>query len=89
MSKIVSSDNLVQIGRKFLNNLSSVAVTGSYTDLSNRPDLTLKENISNKTTVVNSGSTDTQYPSAKAVNTAVEGAKSYTDSAISDIEKET
>lgn len=32
-----------------------------------------KEDVANKTTVVNSSSTDTQYPSAKAVYTAIQG----------------
>ena len=48
-------------------NLAIVATSGSYTDLSNKPDLTLKENVSNKVTSISSSSTDSEYPSALAV----------------------
>lgn len=46
---------------------------GTYASLTGKPDLTLKEDVSNKTTTVNSASTDAQYPTAKAVYTAVSG----------------
>lgn len=72
--------------------LSTVATTGSYNDLSNKPtiptvptnissfnndsgyltahqDITGKEDKSNKVTSLSSSSTDTEYPSAKAVFT--------------------
>lgn len=39
--------------------------------IKNKPDLTLKEDKSNKVTSVSSSSTDTQYPSAKAVYDAM------------------
>ena len=39
--------------------------SGSYTDLSNKPDLTIYEEKSNKVTSINEDSTDSQYPSAK------------------------
>ena len=48
--------------------LSTVATSGNYNDLSNKPNLTLKEDKSNKVTTLSSTSTDTQYPSAKAVS---------------------
>jgi len=41
--------------------------SGNYNDLTNLPDLTLKEDKSNKVTSISSSSTDTQYPSAKCV----------------------
>lgn len=47
--------------------LSTVALTGSYDDLTNKPNLSLKEDTSNKVTSLSSSSTDTQYPSAKCV----------------------
>lgn len=57
--------------------LSTVATSGSYNDLSNKPsipnktsDLTNDSNFevnTNKVTSISSSSTDTQYPSAKAV----------------------
>ena len=47
--------------------LATVATSGSYNDLSNKPNLSEKENASNKVTSITSSSTHTQYPSAKAV----------------------
>lgn len=46
---------------------------GTYNSLTGKPDLTLKEDTANKTTTVNSASTDAQYPTAKAVHTVVSG----------------
>ena len=57
-------------------NLSTVATSGSYNDLSDKPDLTLKENVSNKVTSISSSSTDSQYPSAKCVFEAIQTAGS-------------
>ena len=39
----------------------------NYTSLIGTPDLTLKENVSNKVTSISATSTDTEYPSAKCV----------------------
>lgn len=53
-----------------LSALATVATSGSYTDLSNKPaipDTTNMEITTNKTTTISSSSTDNQYPSAKAV----------------------
>ena len=47
--------------------LSRVATTGEYSDLNNRPDLNLKEDVSNKVTSISSSSTDTEYASARSV----------------------
>lgn len=41
--------------------------SGSYNDLTNKPDLTIYEEKSNKVTTIDENSTDTQYPSAKCV----------------------
>lgn len=46
---------------------------GTYNSLTGKPDLTQKEDVANKTKTVNASSTDTQYPTAKAVYTAVSG----------------
>lgn len=43
--------------------------SGSYPDLTNKPNLTVYEQLSNKVTSISSNSTDTEYPSAKAVYT--------------------
>ena len=45
--------------------LATVATSGSYADLSNTPDLSLKEDVANKAQSINSSTTD--YPSSKAV----------------------
>lgn len=47
-------------------NLADVATTGNYNDLSNKPNLTLKEDVSNKSQTIDTSST-TDYPSSKAV----------------------
>lgn len=50
--------------------LATVATSGSYNDLDDKPtipDVSGKENTSNKVTSLSSSSTDTQYPSAKCV----------------------
>ena len=41
--------------------------SGNYNDLTNKPNLTLKEDKSNKVTEIDEDSTDTEYPSAKCV----------------------
>lgn len=51
------------------NNKSSFS--GSYNDLTNKPNLTVYEQLSNKVTSISSDSTDTEYPSAKATYTYV------------------
>ncbi len=51
-------------------NFATVATSGDYDDLSNKPsipDVSGKEDKSNKVTSLSSSSTDTQYPSAKCV----------------------
>lgn len=63
-------------------NLHKVSKTGSYTDLLNKPtipDVSGKEDKSNKVTSLSSSSTDTEYPSAKAVFDALQnaGGKQY------------
>jgi hypothetical protein len=57
--------------------------------LTSHQDITGKENTSNKVVSITSSSTDSQYPSSKAVYNAIEGAKSYADSAVANIDNET
>lgn len=55
--------------------LHKISKTGSYNDLLNKPtipDVSGKENTSNKVTSISSSSTNTQYPSAKAVYDAIQ-----------------
>ena len=62
---LINNDN--KLSASLVSGLSSVATSGSYNDLSNKPDLSIYEVTSNKTTTLSSASTDTQYPSAKCV----------------------
>lgn len=50
----------------------ALTVTKGTTFLTSHQDISGKENISNKVTSINSSSSDSQYPSAKAVYTAIE-----------------
>lgn len=45
--------------------LATVATSGSYNDLSNKPDLSGYQTTANLVTSVSSSSTNSQYPSAK------------------------
>lgn len=45
--------------------LATVATSGSYNDLSNKPSLSDYQTTANLVTSVSSSSTDSQYPSAK------------------------
>lgn len=45
--------------------LATVATSGSYNDLSNKPSLSGYQTTANLVTSVSSSSTDSQYPSAK------------------------
>lgn len=47
--------------------LATVATTGAYSDLIDKPDLSGYEQTLNKVTSISSSSTNTQYPSAKCV----------------------
>lgn len=74
--------------------LANVATSGSYADLSNKPtipDVSGKENTSNKVTSISSNSTDTQYPSAKAVYDAIHSSSSvstiYIDESLDENEE--
>lgn len=69
-------DNLTNYTKS--SDLSDVATSGSYDDLDDKPDLSIYELISNKTTSLTSSSTDTQYPSAKCVY-------DYIDTIVGDI----
>lgn len=76
MSKIVSDSNLQEFGVQFKSKLSAVATSGSYSDLSNKPtipDVSGKEDTTNKVTSITASSTNTQYPSAKCVYDEIDG----------------
>ena len=60
-------DNDHKLSASLVSGLSSVATSGSYNDLSGKPDLSVYELSSNKVVSISSSSTDTQYPSAKCV----------------------
>lgn len=62
---LITNDN--KLSASLVSGLSSVATSGSYNDLTNKPDLSVYELSSNKVTSLSSASTDTQYPSAKCV----------------------
>ena len=61
----ITNDN--KLSASLVSGLSTVATSGSYNDLSNKPNLSVYELSSNKVTSISSSSTDTQYPSAKCV----------------------
>lgn len=62
---LITNDN--KLSASLVSGLSSVATSGSYSDLTNKPDLSVYESSSNKVVSISSASTDTQYPSAKCV----------------------
>ena len=73
----------------FTANAASNVTIDLGTVLTSHQDITDKENTSNKVVSITSSSTDSQYPSSKAVYNAIEGAKSYADSAVANIDNET
>lgn len=65
MTKLVSDSNLLKFGQEFKESLSSVATSGSYTDLTNKPTIpTVSQTYS---------ATSTNAMSGKAVASAVSG----------------
>ena len=60
-------DSTHKLSASLVSGLSNVATSGNYNDLSNKPDLSVYEQLSNKVTSISSNSTDVQYPSAKCV----------------------
>ena len=62
---LITNDN--KLSASLVSGLSTVATSGSYNDLSNKPNLNVYEVSSNKVTSISSSSTDAQYPSAKCV----------------------
>ena len=60
-------DNDHKLSASLVSGLSTVATSGSYNDLTNKPNLSVYELSSNKVVSISSSSTDTQYPSAKCV----------------------
>ena len=76
MSKMVSDSNLQEFGTQFKSKLATVATSGNYNDLSNKPSIPSvsgKEDTSNKVQAISSSTTN--YPSCNAVKTAVETIK--------------
>lgn len=61
----ITNDN--KLSASLVSGLSTVATSGSYNDLTNKPNLSVYEVSSNKVTSISSSSTDTQYPSAKCM----------------------
>ena len=57
--------------------------SGSYNDLTNKPDLTVYEEKSNKVTSISSLSTDVEYPSAKCLFDLFSNIKGFTAGVIS------
>ena len=62
---LITNNN--KLSASLVSGLSNVATSGSYNDLSNKPNLSVYELSSNKVTSISSSSTDTQDPSAKCV----------------------
>ena len=102
MSKLVSDANLLQFGQAFKDNLSSVATSGSYTDLTDKPNLSTKANAndSNQTFVAGDITTTTftdddqgetwKFPGGSSANADHSiASEDYVDNAISNIDAET
>ena len=70
----LSTNDYDNVAKGKVDTLKNVALTGSYNDLTDKPtipDVSGKENTSNKITAMSDQSTDTQYPSAKCVYNAL------------------
>lgn len=102
MSKLVSDENLLQFGQAFKSNLANVATSGSYVDLSNKPNLSDKADLEDSnqhfvagdivtTTFTDDDTGDTwSLPGGSAASTADEiiASQSYVADAIDDINSE-
>ena len=62
---LITNNN--KLSASLVSGLSNVATSGSYNDLSNKPNLSVYQTTANLITSISSSSTDTQYPSAKCV----------------------
>ena len=70
----LSTNDYDNVAKGKVDTLKNVALTGSYNDLTDKPtipDVSGKENTSNKVTAMSDQSTDTQYPSTKCVYKAL------------------
>ncbi len=70
----LSTNDYDNVAKGKVDALKNVALTGSYNDLTDKPtipDVSGKEDTSNKVTAISDQSTDTQYPSAKCVYDAL------------------
>lgn len=102
MSKLVNDENLLRFGQKFKENLADVATTGSYTDLSDKPNLSDKADLDDPyqefvsgnittTTFTEDGDGNTwSFPGGSAVSTAdkIIASQDYVTTAISNINTE-
>lgn len=102
MSKLVNDENLLRFGQKFKENLADVATTGSYADLSNKPNLSNKADLedSNQHFVAGDVKTATftddttgntwSFPESSAAATAnnLIASQAYVNTAISNINSE-
>lgn len=102
MSKLVSDENLLRFGQQFKSNLAGVATSGSYNDLSNKPNLSGKADVNNSnqnfvagdvtaTTFTDDYAGNTwSFPGGSAESTADEviASQNYVDDAIDDINSE-
>ena len=71
--KVLSDNNLTDALVDKINKAGTSSFSGDYNDLTNKPDLTKKEDKDNKVSTISSASTNDQYPTEKAVYTAVSG----------------
>lgn len=101
MSKLVSDANLLQFGQAFKDNLSGVATSGSYTDLTDKPDLSTKANMNDSTQNFVAGDITTttftdddqgetwKFPGGSSANVDHSiASEDYVDNAINDINSE-
>lgn len=102
MSKLVSDANLLQFGQAFKDNLATVASSGSYADLTDKPLLSTKANLNDAsqnfvagdvttTTFTDDSTGDTWcFPGGSAASNvdSVIASESYVDSAIGNINTE-
>lgn len=73
--KGLSSNDYTTAEKNKLANLATVATSGSYNDLTNKPtipDISGKEDVSNKVTTISSSSTNNEYPTALTVYNALQ-----------------
>lgn len=101
MSKLVNDENLLRFGQKFKENLADVATTGSYVNLLDKPNLSLKAalndpaqsfvagDITTTTFTDDSGNTWSFPEGSEAANVdTIIASESYVDNAIDNMNSE-